>query len=170
MMLKTWWQERSFREQKNLKIGGIVIALLLGYFILWQPLDEAIATKKTLRETTQATFIWMQQADARLQSLNPSEKMPAFNARSPLASIQEALEQLAISDTPSELTQTEPHKIRLHFETVGFDALIALLTQLWETNRIAVEKIKITKTNTAGVVQAEIMLVTAQGSVPSYTS
>lgn len=68
----SWWFSLQSREQRILSLAGIVMAIALFYWLLWQPLHQAHAKRQQAVIATQQQLQKLQQAIPSLRTLGTS--------------------------------------------------------------------------------------------------
>lgn len=157
--MKEWWQDRSARERSILSLGGVVVIVLLIYFILWLPVSHHVNNIKQNAIANQALLSWMQAANHAIQT-HQSAKGPTqmTSASERLAVVQDSLAQVHFKKAVSKLAQTEHNDVRIEITSVNFDNLMTWLVGLWQSHGIIASQAAIKRLTDQGTVSANLVL------------
>lgn len=153
--MNEWWLQRNARERAILLGGGLVALLVLGYSLVWEPLQQRLTLARQTVYALQQDLQWIQQAAAQLQ---PQRTLPTPSTRSsePLLTL---LDQSAKRQSFSlALKRIEPQgeRVRLQFEQVDFDSLIRWLAQLERDQAISTYSLNLERSGLT--VNAQLVL------------
>jgi len=157
--MKNWYLSLSERDRKFLTIGGGLAVLLLGYFLLWDPLASSVATQGTQLKAKQSTHQQMQQwaEEARkLKAVNPG-RVDTSN-RSLISLVDEKIRAMGIKSGLDRMEPEGQDKVRLSLKNMQFDLIINLLGQLQQQYGINVESASITLADQPGTANAKLNL------------
>lgn len=158
--MRAWWQGLAARERWVLAGGLILLALLAGYVLALEP---ALARNAYLREQIEARRALLEEVRRlageaeRLRAGAPSAaSLPAggsllsvTNASAGRAGLQSAIKRVVPEGD---------RRLRLQFERVAFDRMIAWLEQLSQRHGIAVQALSLERLDTPGLVRADLVL------------
>ena len=65
--MKTWWQQLNLREQRLVMAMSAVITIFILYGLIWQPLNESIASSKLKIDRQQTLLTWVEESTQRYQ-------------------------------------------------------------------------------------------------------
>lgn len=150
MLLQHWLQTKTQREKLILSWGGVIAILLLIYAYLWLPLSNNLAQQRALYLNHITQLQWMQQHQRIAPINNTHDNI--------LITVERAIVSSHLSSQLNDVDQSGTHQISLHFNGVGFHALMQMLQTLWTQQGIFVRQIKLSQTTLAGTVQGAVTL------------
>lgn len=149
-----WWQLRSRPERLTLALAAGVVLAAAAWLVLWQPLVGDVERTTRQLATERAAL-----AEARRQAddiVSLSRNAPAPPARDARAELDAALAHHALK--PSALDAIDSDRLRLTFDSIAFDALLALLQGLQRDSRLRAVDLTSTARVESGQVRAELTL------------
>lgn len=159
--MKEWWLNLSLHEKRMVSLGLVVILAGLFYALIWSPLHASVASLRDQLQHNQSLLSWMQTTDEQIQAIEKTGQKPrmAEGNASHLSLVQDSLKQSPIADAITQLVQTDKDSVKLNFQKVNFDALIAWLTDLWQQQGLVVTQLSIKPGDTPGIVTADFVLI-----------
>lgn len=151
-----WWQVRSANERRVVAAAAAAIAVALLWLLAWQPLlrdSERIAHRLPADRAALAEA--QRQADAIAGLARAAPGPVANDARAALDPVL-AAQNLRTAATAIERVDNE--RIRVTFDTIGFDALTALLAALQRDAHLRAVEIVATARVETGLVRADVTL------------
>lgn len=159
--MQAWWQQLAKREQIFLMGGGIALAILLFYTLIWDPLITAVSSRKTAITEQRQLLQWMKQVvpvvQRAQQSDVPSEQI-IVTRDILLNTVEQSLKENALRDFATSISQTNDNQIQINFDAVSFDHLTHWLTLIWQRFGIQVEQITIKPKQKSGEVSVDLSL------------
>lgn len=154
-----WWHARLPREQGYLFMGGVVVGLLLLYFILLAPLNLTVNNLQNQVLQQQTLVQWLTPRIPVLQRwLQKDSVAQPVTVNNLLATIDTRLKQSELVSSGAEISQVDGNTVRISFKHVPFDALMNWLAQQWQQSRIAVVQIDVQKSDDVGMAQVTVTL------------
>jgi len=160
--MKSWWQSLSLRERWLIGAGAGLLAVLLGYALLWLPLQDEL---RGLRETVavqRTELAWMRQAAAQIQRLEQEAATGRSSTRQQSRSLLIVVDQAArTAGLETAIKQIEPqgnNQLRIQLERVGFDQLISWLGALRQEHAITTVNGVFDRQAGSGLVNARLIL------------
>jgi general secretion pathway protein M len=149
-----WWQLRTAAERTALVLGvGIVIAAL-AWLGLWQPMVGDIERTAQQIAAQRATL-----AESRRQAddiANLARNAAAPTPRDARADLDAMINRRSLK--PAAIDRLDNERLRVTFDAIGFDALVALLDGLQREARLRVVDLTSTARVEPGQVRAEFTL------------
>lgn len=165
--MKAWWDNLSQRERWLLGGGAVALLAFLFYLQVWEPFQ---ASNRLLRQSVaeqRADLAWMRQAAVEVKRLNAAGASGGRAAASGGQSLLTVVDQTArAAGLGAALKRINPQggdKLNAQMEQVEFDAFINWLGALERGHRITIVSMAVDRTDTAGLVNARVIL---QGSSP----
>ena len=159
-MIRAWWESLQARERRLLRIGAIVVALLLGWALLWYPLAHARSELDARVVHQREDVAWMRQA------LGEARELHGQGARG--RADRQGKSLLALADVSARgaglaaaLKRVEPvggNSVRVSFETANFDTLVDWLDGLGRDYGVQATDFSADKVEGLGLVNARVTL------------
>jgi general secretion pathway protein M len=154
--LSAWYQRQSERDQRVLRWGAVVVALiiLLGVFV---PLQRALSQARAHLATQQADLAWMRSVAPTLAAAGPGPAA-APTGESLVVLIDRTARESGLAQA---LTGSQPSgsgSMRVQLENADFNLLIGWLSRLGSQHDVRVESASITANGTTGVVNASVQV------------
>ena len=149
----------SDRDKRFLAAGGFVLMLMLGYFLLYEPLSRDNQRLQAALERQDTDLVWMQQASRSLRNRPVAQAVATTDE--PLLVIADRTIQVA--GLKQQLKRIQPDgddKIRLWLEQASFSALIKWLDTMQRQHGIRVDAATVDRQEATGVVNAKLVLTT----------
>lgn len=164
--MNAWWQNLSSRERSLVSGLGVIVGILLIYFIIWQPISSGVETLKQGVTNNRALLSWMQQVAIVIQQnqYNQDDSAQTTPADQRLAVIQTSLKNTNFNKHVTQIEQTNQNDVRIVIRSVSFDDLTDWLVLLWKQNGIIVTDLTLKRLNDQGLVSANIILTGSQSS------
>jgi type II secretory pathway component PulM len=145
----------SERDQRTLKIGGAIAALLLVYVIIQLDSSVASAHKRLLKKQDDLT--WMRNNAAELAA-TATQVSPGSNGQSLLVVVDSSARESGLTITGSD--PAGPGALNIRLQKVSFNTLIAWIGRLGQTSGIRVDNASIESAGAPGQVNASFVLRT----------
>ena len=158
--MKEWFNNLQTRE-RNLVLGAaFILAALVIYLLLWEPVTQKVVGLKNSVNTQQAQLAWMQQASREILALQKdSRHPPALNSGTSLINaVENSAKKSGIRDT---ITRTEPQgsdKIAVELRNTEFDRLVDWIGVLTNQYNARVTQFNASRTDVIGRVDARFIL------------
>lgn len=159
-MIRAWWDGLQARERRMLGAGAVVVALMLGWALLWYPLSHARSDLAARVARQRDDLAWMRQA------LGETKTLRAQGAHS--RADRQGKSLLALADVSARgagltgaLKRVEPagsNSVRVNFEIADFDTLTNWLDALARDYGVQVTDFSADKVEGLGLVNARVTL------------
>lgn len=162
--MKEWWNSLEKREQRLVLWGGAVVVLLIYYFAILSPMQNKISTLKKGIANNSELLVWMKKAKSDVKRAEQNRvKSTSSRAKSLLTLVDNSIKQKRLSAAVTEIKQINKNEVQAKFKDVIFDTLIDWLQQIQKRESINIKKIVLRRTDTEGLVAADVVLVRAGG-------
>lgn len=153
--MKALWQSFDPRLRPWLMLGAIAVVLLALHTLLWQPL-------RSWRAELEARYVGAQQDLALLEAAAPALRAgrsvrPSGTEQSLLALADQSARAARLGVALKRIEPVDERQVRLWFEGVVFDALVAWLQELAASHGVRVVEASIDRT-APGSVNARLVL------------
>lgn len=158
--MKAWWQNLQPRERMTLAAGALALAGILYYFILWQPAQQALETKRERLDNIREDTAWMRSAVQRYQRLSrdqgPAARNESDEALYALADRTARADQLG--DAIGGVTPEDEGRVRVNLRGASFENVLRWLARLETEFGIHAEPVSVERTDETGMVNARLVL------------
>jgi len=163
--MRAWWSKLQARERRMLAIGGVLVALMLGYALLWYPLAHLRATLTTRVARQSDDLAWMRQHLAQAQGFKAQGARGRADrqGKSLLALADVSARGAGLAGALKRVEPTGGNSVRVSFEIADFDNLIDWLDSLGRDYGVQVTDFSADKVEGLGLVNAR---ATLQDSAP----
>ncbi len=146
--MKTWWQQLNIREQRLVLAMSVVISVFVLYGLIWQPLNEKIASTQVKVERQQALLAWVEENTQRYQQ---TKRNGANNSGASLSSI---VNRTSRSNNIT-ITRMQPQgdDLQVWIDEISFNQLLSWLEQLASRENLQVKNIDLSLADQQGVVR-----------------
>lgn len=151
-----FWQGLSERDRRMLGVGGMLVAAMLLWAWVWDPLSASRANLREQALANEASLAWMRPAVEQVLSRG-GIAVPVSDGRSLLARVDASARAAGLG---AHLTLIEPqggHRVRLQFSAVDFDALAHWL-EAQSRDGVRIEEWSASRAAGSGRVDARLAL------------
>lgn len=163
--MRSFWQRLSARERRVVTVGGALVATLLAWAFVWDPLAASRARLEASVRQGEADLQWMREAVPRLLARRAQGGLVgADRAGRSLPALADA--SLREAGLGAHLARIEPlgeGRLGLWFDDVGFDPWIAWLEAFAPRYGIRVEELVVDRASGPGMIDARVVLVDERG-------
>jgi len=161
--MKEWFESLEARERRIMLGGGVVLLLMLVYFLGWEPFINRL---HGLRESTQQKELdvtWMRNAAQQVKQLQARSEAPAHlgSGQSLLGVIDRTAKLKKLNDSVKRVQPDGSNKARVSLESANFDIVIAWLEELERHYGVGIETITFDKREEPGLVDARVSFIAA---------
>ena len=159
-MIRAWWQGMQERERRVLAVGGVIVAAMLGWALVWYPLSHARSDLASRVAHQRDDLSWMRQALSEIKVL----RAQGAHARAD----RQGKSLLALADVSARgagltgaLKRVEPagsDSVRVTLEIADFDALMSWLDSLARDYGVQVTDFSADKIEGVGLANARVTL------------
>ena len=127
--MKDWWATLPARDQRVLLFGSLALTAILGWLLLWEPLQLKREQLRADNAQLQADLSWMQQVapEVRRRAAGSGRASVQRPSAGSILSLVEVSASAAGLREQLERIQPEGQGARLWLEAVAFDRLMAWL-------------------------------------------
>jgi len=148
--LKDWWEGTSEREQRLSLIAGLVMLLVIIYFLLWQPLASTLEESQQRLNSTEQTLKWTETSINKLvaQGGNATKTNKRKQNLSRLINQTSKRNNINISRI-----QNQKNEVEIWVNNVEFTLFLRWLTLLKNEYNVHVVSVDISKQKEQGMVK-----------------
>jgi general secretion pathway protein M len=154
-MIKQRWEQLSPRDQRILKIGGIVLGTLMALRLIWWPLFDRVSVLKNQIDQEQSLINWMTPRIAQLQEAKKSSKSSRKDKS--LAGFEKSLQQAGLKPYVKDFSQNPQKQISVTFTDVPFESTMHWLEKVQHSGWV-VQQMSAQRGEKPGVVNLMMVL------------
>ncbi len=154
--IRNWWAGMSARDRRILLIGTAITLPLLGWALVWQPLEAAREAARTAQAETAAQHAEVRTLARQLAS-RAKTGGAAAGAQSPLAAVETVARDQRLLEQLKRREAEGANGVHLVLENAPADALMRLLERLDQQYGLRIAQAQIDPVTT-GRVNASITL------------
>jgi general secretion pathway protein M len=161
--LRTAWHARTPRERTTLVFGGVTVAALLLYGLVWQPLraDHERLRKSLPQLRAQSVQFAADAAEAeRLRGIGQAGAIAA----SPRAAVEAAADEAGVGARIKSVAETAGGRLQVAVEPVAYEALLRWIGALAAGAGITVESVQLRPGPVPGTVVVETLVLKQRGA------
>jgi general secretion pathway protein M len=154
--MRAWYANLAERERRMVTLGAIAAAVLLLLAVVL-PLNRSISQARNRIEGKQTDLAFIQSAVPQLAAAGPSAGTTA-TSESLVVLIDSSARESGLGKSLSSSQPTPDKGLRVRFDHVPFDALVAWLARLAQSHGVRVESAEIETAGEVGLVNAGLVL------------
>ncbi|MDN7124453.1 type II secretion system protein M [Pseudidiomarina terrestris] len=162
--LQLRWQQLNNRERLLVSLAGIVLAISVVYFALWQPLQSGIEQRQLQRDAQLETLSWVRENTGRYLALKQQSGQPQTGTTARRANELGDIPRLVTEFARAQQLDVgrmnpEGDSLVVVLNDVPFERVLALLDALQAESGLSIEQLDITRGNTPGHVHVRRLKV-----------
>ena len=163
-MMRERWQQLQARERGLIVLAAIVIAIVLIWLLLWEPLQQARENHRSRIVEQQSLLLWLQSIEPEVSRLRAEQSSTALsNNRSPIGRIDQSARNAGLAGALQRIEPAAGNQVRVVFEQVEFAALMNWLSRLLAEQPFRVEQFSAQRGLSSGRVDVVVVLQTGGG-------
>lgn len=135
-----FWSSRNPREQALLAAGGAVLALVVGYSVLWEPAADGRERLSRSLPQLRAELAEMETLAQEARGLSASPA-PSLRGEALINALREGMTQHGL--TPTRLASVGDNAVQVQFERVPFGAVAGWMSGVRQQQRLKVTDARI---------------------------
>jgi type II secretory pathway component PulM len=159
--LRLHWHKRAQRERLVLSSGALMLVLMLGYALGWQPLLSQRADLRVQVSALEEDWVWLQAAADYIEA-QPRATPAMARTVSLLGAVDRSLRESALQHVEKRI---EPHgedRVSVDFKSVEFNALL-----VWQVaSGLYVDSATLERSAEPGLVRARLTLRFGEENAP----
>jgi general secretion pathway protein M len=159
-MIAAAWERMSERDRRTLAIGALVVALLLGWALVWHPLSMRRAELRETVESQRRDLAYVRVATADVDRLRAAgmQSRGDRQGRSLLALADATARSAGLEGALRRVEPVGTSGVRVSFEFASFDVLIAWIEQLTREYGVEATDFSADRADGVGLVNARVTL------------
>ncbi|MDZ7828504.1 MAG: type II secretion system protein GspM [Halofilum sp. (in: g-proteobacteria)] len=155
--MKAWLQSLAPRERLIVTVGGTVLALVVVYLAVVEPMAQAYAEREARVAALEREIEWMRDAAAEVRALGGAAAAEDDGSqRPPYLAADRAVREAGLP-RPSRLEPVGSRGARMEIDEVAFDRLVQVLVRLHARDGLRVERASFERVG-PGLVDASLDL------------
>ncbi|WP_077283558.1 type II secretion system protein GspM [Cognaticolwellia aestuarii] len=146
--MKTWWQQLNLREQRLIMAMAAAISVFILYGLIWQPLNENIASSKLKIERQQALLSWVEDNTKRYKQAKLTNGSRSGASLSSIVNRTSRQNDIIITRM-----QPQADDLQVWIDEISFNQLLTWLEQLASREGLRVKNIDLSLADEQGVVR-----------------
>jgi len=138
--------------------AAAVVFLVLGYLLVWDPLNSRLIHTQQSVDEQQSLKRWMQQAAAEAKQLRGTAVSGGDAGRSLLAVVDQTSKQSQLGPAVKRIQPDGQDLVRVSLEQASFDDLVLWLGSLRSAYGVSIVDVTIDRQSEAGRVNAHLTL------------
>lgn len=155
--MQAWFDELSRREQLTLIGGGIALALMMFYLLLWAPLNDERSRLHNEVQVQQETLAWMQQAATQVKGSGAASVSPARGG-SLLTLVDRSAKTAKMGGAIKRIQPDKDGRVRIWLEGVNFDLMMRWLGGLSRDQGVSLIEVNVERFESSALVKARLTL------------
>lgn len=160
-MNRSWnklsWKQLSPRDRRIAIAGAAIVAGLLLWSLLWEPLSASRASLREQAVANATALRWMRPASAQLAALGGAPAARAAQGRSLLARVDASVREAGLGASLVGVEPQDPHRVRAQFSGADFDVFAAWLEHR-AVDDLHIEELSVQRASGNGRVDARVAL------------
>lgn len=155
--LRVTWNGLNPGEQRLIAVGGVLLALVLLYVLVWLPLQKDLAQ---LRVNVAQDRTQLERMRALAEAVRPlrAKLRVRSGGATPLSIVDTMLTAQNLRSYVTHLEADGANGVRLSLDGVPFNTLVNLLTELQDTQQLVVDSATLDAQVKPGLVNANLRL------------
>ena len=139
--IKAYWLGLEPRERLILSVGGVVVAMILFYALVWQPWQKSIASMQKSIQTLRSDLVWVRQHAPIIKSGGQGLKVKQQGQDQSLLSVVESTaKKNQLNKAIQQMVPTNDNQVRVVLEDAGFNNWVKWIDELSTKYGVNVEQ------------------------------
>lgn len=157
--LRQRWEALAPRERRMLALGAFVVALVVGYLAIWEPLAQRRDAWRTRVAAAESDLAWMRGVAPQVEAQSATRGASLVpDSRSLLARADATARDAGLGTSLLRVEPVGANQVRVYFEQAGFDAMMRWLETLAERHGTRVIEMSSQRADGVGLVDARVTL------------
>lgn len=153
--MREWYRNLSERDRRIVNIGSVVVVVLVILGIVL-PLNRNIAQARQRVTVKQGDLAFIQSAVPQLAGAGP--RAGVAGGESLIVLVDSSARESGLGKSLASSQPTGERGLRVRFERVAFDGLVAWLARLAQNHGVSVDSAEIESAGEPGLVNAGLVL------------
>lgn len=128
--IKKYWLELEERERMILGGGGIVVALILFYVLIWQPWHKSIDSMKESIQPLRSDLVWVRQHAEIIKNGGPAVDNKSGKDKSLLSLVESSAKRNKVDKAIQQMVPTNDDQVRVVLDKADFNNWVKWVDEL----------------------------------------
>ena len=156
-LVLAWWANLQARERLIVAVGGIALALILFYLIVWSPLQSSVMRLNAVVPQDRMKLAQMRAQAQEITQLQGHGGTGVAHTDNLLSTLEQTATSRGLRQAITRMEPEGNNGARVAMDEVSFNNLVSWLADL-QTQGIRIEDAAVQKKTTAGMVSARLSL------------
>src|SRR5258708_5249324 len=159
-MMRSRWNALPPRDRQVLGVGAVIVALLLGWALVWQPLAMARARLAQRVAEDRGALASMRAAQGELPALAATAARTGADrqGKALLALADASARSAGLSNALKRVEPASARSVRVSFEAANFDQLVGWIENLGRDYAVEASDLSVDRAEGIGLVNARVTL------------
>ncbi len=154
-----WLNALEQRERYIVIAGGISLAIMLFYLLIWEPITSSYTHHQQQYNSQRQLYGWMKSKAAEIQSLNAAGSSSISRSRNQsIASLADRSATTTGIKPYIEKIDQNKKGVKIRLKSANFDRIVVWLTDLENKYGIVASKVKVETSVVKGAVDVQVTL------------
>ena len=155
--LRNTWNSLQSRERLVVGVGAAILLALLGYSIVWAPVQRDLSNLR-IDVPKQRTQLALMRVQAKQVAQLRGSALAKIASGNLLTKLEQSAQNRGLRENITRMEPDETNSVRLSLDSVDFNALLRWLKELQTQNGIRPESATITAQSDPGLVNARLLM------------
>ncbi len=152
--MKEWFMSREPRERLTLSVGTGVVAVIIGWYLVWMPLTNGVENLDAAVDSQTRLLVDARSAAALAPAAGPSERTD----QSLYVVVDRTARDHGVAQALTRTRQDGATGLGITFQAASFDALLSFLITLEREHGVGVESASVSSSREPGLVSGQVLL------------
>ncbi len=155
--MREWWEQREPRERLILGVAGLILAVLLYYLMVWEPIYKSLHQQRNEQKEAQELAAWLVKIRPEVQAAGGSRPSNS-SGRSMLSVVDSAARQAGLSPKVKRIQPDGDTSVRVWIEDAPLADILRWVQTLHDQHGITTSNLNMDRGKTAGTATARMTL------------
>lgn len=155
--MRDWWEQREFREQLILGGAAVVLALLLYFLLVWEPLYKSLEQERASLNETRSLTGWLASIAPEIRAAGPANST-AGGGRSMLAVVDASTRESGLAPQVKRMQPDGETTVRVWIENAPLDVVLRWIHTLHDRYGITTTQLNMDRGRASGLTTARLTL------------
>ena len=141
-VIKKYWLGLEQREQLILGVGGVIVALILIYALIWQPWHKSIDSMHKSIQPMRSDLVWVRQHAEIIKNGGQTKDNLKGQDQTLLSVIQTTAKKGKVDKAIKQMVPNSESEVRVVLEDVDFNKWLRWVDELSLTYGVNVQQVK----------------------------
>ncbi len=156
--MRDWWEQREPREQLILAVAGLVLAGLLYFLLVWEPLYKSLHQQRAEIQEARSLATWLVEIRPEVQASGGHIAQGASGGRSMLSVVDTAARQAGLGTKVKRIQPDGDKNVRVWIEEAPLTDILRWIQTLHDRHGIDTSNLNMDRGKAAGTASARMTL------------